>query len=81
VTVKQGIAKRVPPHVDRVGGVGSILAGFMCAYIGWGDYSAHHSIYKVWAFFFVLLICNGIAMLIHARKTEELDKLHGGHRL
>jgi len=71
--VKQGMVKRVPPHVDRVGGVGSILVGFACAYIGWGDYSHHRTIYRVWAFFFVLLICNGIGMLIHARKTERMD--------
>jgi hypothetical protein len=64
--------KRVPARVDRVGGVGSIFAGLACAYIGWGDYSDHHSIYKVWAFFVVLLICNGIAMLIHARETAKL---------
>jgi hypothetical protein len=75
LTAKHAAVNRVPPKVDRVGGVGSILAGFMCAFIGWDDYSLHHSIYKVWAFFFVLLICNGIAMLIHANKTEQLDKL------
>ena len=69
--------KRVPPKVDRVGGVGSILTGFMCAYIGWGDYSEHHSIYKVWAFFCVLLIFNGIAMLIHAQETVRMEKLQG----
>ena len=67
-------AKRVPPHLDRAGGVGSILTGIACAYIGWDDKQVHHSIWRVWAFFMVLLICNGIAMLIHARKTELMDK-------
>jgi NAD(P)H-hydrate repair Nnr-like enzyme with NAD(P)H-hydrate dehydratase domain len=65
---------RVPPKVDRVGGIGSILTGLLCAYIGWGDKEVHHSIWRVWAFFCALLIFNGIAMLIHAQETVKLEK-------
>ena len=69
-----GVVTRVPPKIDRVGGVGSILTGFLCAYIGWGDREMHRSIWQVWAFFCVLLIVNGIAMLVHARETEKLPR-------
>ncbi len=72
--LKQLELKRVPASVDRVGGVGSLLSGLACAYIGWGDRALHSSIWKVWAFFCVLLICNGIAMLIHAAHTQRLSK-------
>ncbi len=74
VVAKPVAINRVPPNVDRVGGVLSILTGLLCAYIGQGDKEVHHSIWRVWAFFCVLLIFNGIAMLIHAKKTVEMEK-------
>ena len=57
--------------IDRVGGVGSILTGIMCGVIGWSDREAGRSIWHVWAFMCVLLICNGIAMLIHANHVGK----------
>jgi hypothetical protein len=56
--------------LDRTGGVGSILAGFMCLWFA----SQHHhweSIWKVWIVMCVLLVANGILMLVHASR-------HGG---
>jgi NAD(P)H-hydrate repair Nnr-like enzyme with NAD(P)H-hydrate dehydratase domain len=57
--------------IDRVGGVGSILTGILCAVIGWGDREAQRSIWQVWAFMFLLLVTNGIAMLIHANRVGK----------
>ena len=56
--------------LDRTGGVGSILAGFMCL---WFANQHHHweSIWKVWIGMCVLLVANGILMLVHASR-------HGG---
>ena len=57
--------------IDRVGGVGSILTGIMCGIIGWSDREAQRDIWHVFAFMCVLLVCNGIAMLIHAHRCGK----------
>ncbi len=54
------ITKRL---VDRVGGVGSILVGLGCAWIGRQDWQMEHSLWKVWAVMCVVLVLNGIAMI------------------
>ncbi len=70
--------------LDRTGGVGSILAGFMCL---WFANQHHHweSIWKVWVGMCVLLVANGILMLIHASRQGGLpavahDLLHPGNK-
>ncbi len=47
--------------VDRVGGVGSVLVGVVCAAIGYLDWQLGHSLWKVWAVMFVVLVLNGLA--------------------
>ena len=60
------IAKRT---VDRVGGVGSVLVGVMCAPIGYRDWQLGHSLWKVWVVMFVVLVLNGLAMLRVASRS------------
>ncbi len=59
------ISKR---KVDRVGGLGSMLVGFLCAWIGYRDFTLEHSLWKVWAVMCVVLILNGVAMLKYASR-------------
>ena len=56
-------------RVDRVGGVGSIVVGFFCAWMGYRDWLVQHSLWKVWAVMCVVLIVNGLAMLRFASRT------------
>jgi len=58
-------------HVNRIGGVGSILVGLGCGVIAWMDYPQPSNMWKVWTFMAVLLIGNGIAMLMQARRVAK----------
>ncbi len=56
--------------VDLVGGVGSIMTGIMCAFIGWSDYDEGHA-WHIWVLMTAILILNGFAMLRHAAKLRR----------
>jgi hypothetical protein len=56
--------------LETVGGIGSILTGFMCSGICWMDYTSGHA-WKIWVIMTVVLIGNGIAMIVHATKRVE----------
>jgi len=56
--------------LETLGGIGSILAGIMCAGIGWMDYTSGQA-WKIWAIMLVVLVVNGIAMIRHAAKRVE----------
>jgi hypothetical protein len=60
--------------LDRVGGVGSILAGGMCVWFA----DQHHrweSIWNVWVGMAVFLVLNGILMLVHASRKGGLPEV------
>ncbi len=57
--------------VDRVGGVGSILAGLACGLIGWTDWRAGHNTWKAWPIVALVLLLNGSAMLWVARRAAK----------
>jgi hypothetical protein len=57
--------------LDTWGGVGCIAAGFVCIYFA-SLHSYHESIWKVWIVFSVLLVGNGIAMFVHAKRRGGL---------
>jgi hypothetical protein len=58
--------------LETLGGIGSILTGFMCIGIGLMDYSNGQS-WKIWAVMTIVLVVNGIAMLRSAaRRPEDL---------
>jgi glucose uptake protein GlcU len=55
-------------QVDRVGGVGSILVGIMCAWIAYQDWQKQHSVWKAFAVICVVLVLNGIAMIRYSMR-------------
>ena len=59
-------------RLETLGGIGSILTGFVCVWIGVVDFQNQVS-WKIWAIMTVVLIANGIAMLRHAAKRSEDD--------
>ena len=65
--------------IDTFGGIGSVLASFMCLGIDFWDRQMHSSIWKVWMIVFVLLLLNGVAMLKVAGKlpgaAKKMDKV------
>ncbi len=64
--------------LDALGGVGSILCGIVCLWFA-QQHSEQESIWKVWMGFFVLLVLNGIAMIIHSRRSDASHKLNRPH--
>jgi hypothetical protein len=58
-------------RVDTVGGIGSLLVGLVCAWIGYRDWSLEHSLWKVWAIMCVVLTLNGFAMLRYASRSDR----------
>ncbi len=66
--------------LDTWGGVGSILCGLVCVWFAMA-HNEQESIWKVWVGFSVLLVLNGIAMILHARraKLSAMQVAHSGH--
>jgi hypothetical protein len=64
------ISKKV---IETLGGLGSILVGFVCVGIGLMDYQAGQGIWKVWLVMTLVLVGNGLAMLRHAAKRPTSD--------
>jgi hypothetical protein len=60
--------------VDRVGGVGSILVGFFCAWMAYRDFVVQHSLWKVEALMAIVLIVNGLAMLRYASRSTAREQ-------
>jgi hypothetical protein len=56
--------------IDVLGGIGSILVGFMCVGIGWMDYTSGRA-WHIWAVMTLVLLVNGVAMLTHAFKSTN----------
>jgi hypothetical protein len=63
-------------RLEKLGGTGSILTGFMCSGIGWMDYTSGQA-WKIWVIMTVVLVVNGIAMIRHAAKRPD-DETIGG---
>jgi len=62
--------------LDTFGGVGSMLASLVCIRFA----MMHHeneSIWKVWVAFAVLLLLNGIAMVLYARRSKRTLQRQG----
>lgn len=57
-------------RLEMLGGIGSILTGFMCTFIGVSDFMRELS-WKIWVVMTVVLVVNGIAMLRHAAKRVD----------
>jgi hypothetical protein len=70
--------------LETLGGIGSILAGVMCAGIGWMDYTNGQA-WKIWAIMLAVLVVNGIAMIRHAAKrveeTSPIEPMHAAVKL
>lgn len=60
--------------LEMLGGIGSILTGFICVGIGAMDYATGQS-WKIWAIMTVVLVVNGVAMLFKAATRSEQDVL------
>ena len=58
--------------LETFGGICSMLTGLVCAGIGWRDWQADESIWKIWAVMCLVLIVNGIAMVRHVRPLAVL---------
>jgi uncharacterized membrane protein YhhN len=56
--------------LESLGGIGSILTGFLCVWIGWMDFTTGQS-WHIWAVMTVVLIVNGVLMLIAASKRVD----------
>ena len=70
------ITKRL---LEALGGGGSVLTGFFCIWLALMDRREGLIMWTVWVGMAVLLILNGIAMLVHARRrTSEESKLPNG---
>ena len=65
---RQAAAMITKRQVDRVGGVGSMVVGVVCAWIGFGDWQREHSLWKAWAVLCTVLVLNGIAMVRYSRR-------------
>ncbi len=55
-------------RLETLGGIGSILTGFLCTVIGFTDFREQESGYRIWFVMFAVLVLNGFAMLRHAAK-------------
>jgi uncharacterized protein YjeT (DUF2065 family) len=56
--------------LDRVGGLGSILAGMGCLWLASTDWEMHQSMWQVWVGMCAILVLNGIAMIWHAQRSR-----------
>ena len=63
--------------LDTWGGIGSICGSLICVWFAMGHHM-HESIWKVWVGFSVLLVLNGIAMILHARR-DKIGRMHVAH--
>ncbi len=66
--------------LDTFGGIGSIGMALVCVWFAM-EHRIHESIWKVWVGFSVLLVLNGIAMILHARRVKlgRMNVAHSGH--
>jgi hypothetical protein len=64
--------------LEILGGIGSILMGLACAGLSVFDAQNNRSMSVVWIGMSVLLVVNGIAMQLHARKRDDSPLLPGG---
>lgn len=69
-------------RLETLGGIGSMLTGLMCVGIGVMDYESGNA-WKIWAIMMVVLVINGIAMILHARKrpNDEVIQLPAQHHV
>ncbi len=56
--------------LDTWGGVGSMLVSIVCLYFA-EQHRVHESIWTVWVVMFVLLMLNGVAMVLWARRNKN----------
>lgn len=56
-------------QLDVIGGIGSILTGFFCAFIGWADLNEGRA-WHIWAFMTLVLVVNGLVMFRYAAKNR-----------
>jgi hypothetical protein len=57
--------------LETFGGIGSILTGFGCVWIGYTDFLEGQS-WGIWAIMTLVLIVNGILMIQHKRLPAVL---------
>jgi UDP-N-acetylmuramyl pentapeptide phosphotransferase/UDP-N-acetylglucosamine-1-phosphate transferase len=57
--------------LEILGGIGSILMGLVCAGLSFQARLENRNMWKVYAIMSVLLVINGIAMQLHARKRDD----------
>jgi hypothetical protein len=57
--------------LESFGGIGSVLTGLFCSWIGYTDYQEGQA-WHIWAIMTVVLIVNGILMMLHKRLPPAL---------
>ncbi len=62
-------------QIDLIGGIGSILTGIFCAFIGWEDFVEERA-WHIWAVMTLVLLINGLAMFRHAAKSRQECSIH-----
>jgi len=60
---------RTKKQFDVAGGIGSILTGLFCAFIGWTDLKEGHA-WHIWALMTLILVVNGFLMLRYASRVQ-----------
>jgi len=62
--------------LDTWGGVGSVVAGVFCVWLA-RAHNPHEQMYTVWLITSAVLVLNGIAMLIYAKRPKGPEERAG----